>query len=131
MSIIKLTRVLGDIPIYINRAAIESFYQKTDKYAECSVYTVLWPLGSDKSYKVKETPEEILRLIEEAEQPSHTVAGGYSPSYLPNNSTMISPADLEASRVQQLVDGAHAVEQLMREKDPTYEILWNRRTNNG
>lgn len=73
-----------------------------------------------ESFSVKETPEEILRLIEEAKQPSHTVAGGYSPSYLPNNSTMISPADLEASRVQQLVDGAHAVEQLMREKDPTY-----------
>ena len=46
------------------------------------------------------------------------VVGGYSPSYLPNNSTMISPVDLEASRVQQLVDRAHAVEQLMREKDP-------------
>lgn len=118
MTVIKLTAFGYDDaehPFYLSTSGI-SFYPRLDGLTEICA-------GGIKT-TVKETPEEILRLIEEAEQPSHTVAGGYSPSYLPNNSTMISPADLKkinsASRVQQLIDEAHAVEQLMREKDPTY-----------
>lgn len=60
MAIIKLTDFTDESPIYLNKKFIESFY----KYKNGSE---VWTISSDKTYIVKETPEEILALIKEAE----------------------------------------------------------------
>lgn len=59
---------------------------------------------------VKETPEEILKLIEEAGLPKVTFY---------NNNVDFSKQK-HNSRVQEIIDQAHAAEILMQEKDPTY-----------
>lgn len=59
MTIIKLTDLQGKYT-YINKNHIESFY-------ECNNHTEIWTICADKTYIVKETPEEILALIKEAE----------------------------------------------------------------
>lgn len=59
MAMIKLTDLQGEYT-YINQNHIESFY-------EFNNHTEIWTICSNKKYHVKETPEEILAKIKEAE----------------------------------------------------------------
>lgn len=103
MEIIKLTDAEEIEPIYLNKQAIGSFIRVGDKTVIASVNTELLCV-------VVETPKEILALIEEAELPKFTFY---------NNNVDFSKQK-HNSRVQEIIDQAHANEILMREKDPTY-----------
>lgn len=62
MKIIKLhSTLMSNSEVYINIERIDSFY-RGDKS------TVVYIGGSDEAYHVTETPEEIVKLIEEAEK---------------------------------------------------------------
>lgn len=105
MAIIKLTDLLGE-PTYFNKNHIASFYRAKDGNL---AFTVIWIIGIKYSCKVKETPEEILALIKEAENKEHSSC----------NNNNISEEKINP-RVQELIDQAHAADWLMIEKDPTY-----------
>ena len=66
MAIIKLTDLLGE-PTYFNKNHVTSFYRAKDGNLS---FTVIWIAGIEYDCKVKETPEEILSLIKEAENAS-------------------------------------------------------------
>lgn len=66
MAIIKLTCRIKSHPIYVNNNCIVRFYE--EKLAITNEkYTVVFTFGIDSFFSVKETPEEILALIKEAE----------------------------------------------------------------
>lgn len=102
MAIIKLTDAEEREPIYLNKQAIGSFIRVEDK-------TVIASINTELLCVVKETPEEILELIKEAENKEHTSCNNNN-----INEAKITP------RVQELIDQAHAADYLMRENDPTY-----------
>lgn len=61
MKFIKVTGYDNPSPMFINAAAIFFMFRDLD-------FTKVWPSGSDDDYfKVKETPEQILKLIKAAE----------------------------------------------------------------
>ena len=106
MAIIKLTDLLGE-PTYFNKNHIASFYRAKDGDL---AFTVIWIVGIKYNCNVKETPEEILALIKEAELPKFTFY---------NNNVDFSKQK-HNSRVQEIIDQAHATKILMQEEDPTY-----------
>ena len=63
MAIIKLTDLLGETT-YLNKNHIVSFY--ITKYKKHK-FTLIMTTVADYYFKVKETPEENLALIKEAE----------------------------------------------------------------
>ena len=64
MAIIKLTDLFGGTT-YLNKNYIVSFY--ITKYKK-QKFTLIMTTLTDYYFKVKETPEEILALIKEAEK---------------------------------------------------------------
>lgn len=66
MAIIKLTDRTTNIPVYVNKNCIVRFYAEKLSITD-EKYTVVFTEGTDTFFSVKETPEEILALIKEAE----------------------------------------------------------------
>ena len=106
MAIIKLTKrggILEGDTLYIN----------TNQIVWISKHTKKIKFSDGEIFYPKETPEEILALIKEAETSEFKFNDGDQfyprPAYYNPN-------------VQELIDKAHANEILIREKDPTYGI---------
>lgn len=107
MAIIKLTRIRTIKLKGANRTYADFVYINPNKISFFGNGYICFGI---KKIRIKETPEEILELIKEAELPEFTFC---------NNNVDFSKQKYN-SRVQEIIDQAHATEILMQEKDPTY-----------
>lgn len=100
MAIIKVTDFANEkTKYYINTKNIDGFYTEDD----CSAVTDICTVGH--CFRVKETPEEILALIERAENKEHTSC----------NNNNINEAKINPS-VQELINQARAADCLASQR---------------